>query len=138
MVKTYRDENSVQRIFEDVLKTLKPGETMYITGISEKRYLYFSKLKLLDFIAKLKKRGNKQKLLSCEGDFTRLEGDHLEYRWLPKEFFNPTPMYVYGDKVAILIWGPPQQSVILSNSLLADAYRKQFLFMWENAMEVPE
>ena len=52
---------------------------------------------------------------------------------MPREFFNPNPIYVYGDKLAAVIWGPPQQAVILKNAVLADAYRKQFLYMWEMA-----
>lgn len=81
----------------------------------------------------MKQRGFSQRLISCDGDTNFLEGEHLEYRWVPKEHFYPVPMYVYGRKVAFLVWGPPQQAVILENNLLAEAYRRQFLFMWERA-----
>lgn len=133
MVETYRGEQAILRIFEDVLATLEDGDEMFITGIEEQRYLETNEAAVLGFIETLKARGIRQKLISCEGDTVRLPGSHIEYRWIPQEYFHPTPIYTYGDKVASIIWGPPIQSVILRNPLLAEAYHKQFLFMWENA-----
>lgn len=132
--KVFHGPKSVIKIWEDILETLKnPGDSMCISGISEGMYLSSYKKELLEFIEKIKLRGFKQKLLSCEGDKTFIKGDHIEYRWIPKKHFNPTPAYVYGNKVTFLIWGPPEQVIIIENEHLADAYRKQFLFIWEHA-----
>ena len=135
--RVFQGENSVHQIWQDILETLvDPGEYMCISGIDETQFIASGRGKLMKFIKELERRGLKQKLLCSEGNKEFLEGAHLEYRAIPKEHFNPTPMYVYGNKVAILIWGPPQQSVILENSFLADAYRKQFLFIWEHSKPV--
>jgi hypothetical protein len=132
--RVFAGENCVREIWRDVLATLtRPGDCMCISGIAEGMYLEAHHDELPQFLDAIKTRGLRQKLLICEGDRTRLKGEHLEYRWIPKEHFNPTPIYVYGGKVAILIWGPPRQAVILENEFLADAYRKQFLFIWQHA-----
>ena len=133
MVQTYRGPRSLNRIWRDILETLDSGDYMYITGIDEREYLNADRSGIEKFISEIGKRGLFQRLLSCEGDEFRFEEDYIEYRWVPREFFNPNPIYVYGDKLAAVIWGPPQQAVILKNAVLADAYRKQFLYMWEMA-----
>ncbi len=132
--KIFQGPKSVMKIWEDILETLKnPGDFMCISGISENKYLSSYKKELLEFIKEITRRGFKQKLLSCEGDKTFIKGENIEYRWIPKKHFNPTPTYVYGNKVTFLIWGPPEQVIIIENEHLADAYRKQFLFIWEHA-----
>jgi len=134
----FAGEDCVLEIWRDVRATaLEPGDYMCISGLEEQAYLDTYREGLLQFIAELKTRGVRQKLLICEGDHTLLEGEHLEYRWIPKGHFNPTPIYVYGSKLAVLIWQPIRQALILDNELLADAYRKQFLFIWEHAVPVP-
>jgi transcriptional regulator with XRE-family HTH domain len=134
LVAIYRAEHALERIWADILATLPAGETMYISGIDESRYLRANKAGIRRFIADIKRAGLRQKLLSCEGDTVRLKGDHLEYRWVPKEYFNSTPLYVYGDKVATVVWEPSPQSIILTNPALADTFRRQFVFMWDHAI----
>lgn len=135
--RVYRGDKSIHQIWDDTLLTLAhPGDFMCISGIDESQFLAADRAELLRFISELKKRGLQQKLICCEGSTEFLEGEHLEYRSIAREHFNPTPMYVYGDRVAILTWGPPQQAIILQNQSLADTYRKQFLFIWEHAKPV--
>lgn len=133
----YEGPESVQQIFDDVLGTpIAPGDFMCISGIDEQRYLEHTSDGVIRFVAELKEKGISQKLLSCEGDTVFLDGDHLEYRWIPKKFYSPVPIYVYGNKVATLIWGPPVSSMVIENASLAEAYRRQFLFIWEHATPV--
>ena len=48
-----------------------------------------------------------------------------------QESFNPTPIYVYNNKLTIIIWGNPNYAIIIENQNLADAYRKQFNLLWK-------
>lgn len=124
-------KDALQQIFDDALTCLTEGDCMYLSGIEERRYLKSDKQGINKYIKELKKRSITQKIISCEGDSDMLEGDHLEYRWIPKQHFQSTPMYIYGDKIAYLIWEPELQSIIIENKTLAEAMRKQFLFIWE-------
>ena len=134
LAETYRGTRSIHRIWEDILETLAPGESMLITGVDESRYLKEDQTGIRKFIDDLGKKGLKQKLLSCEGDDFGFSKDFIDYRWIPKEYFNPNPIYTYADRVAFVMWGPPQQAVILKNATLADSYRKQFEFIWDRAI----
>ena len=37
---------------------------------------------------------------------------------------------VYGDKYAIILWGPPVKIVLIHNKEIAQSYRKQFMAHW--------
>jgi hypothetical protein len=49
---------------------------------------------------------------------------------MKKEYFSTTPFYVYDNKYAIILWGPPQKVVLIENNEIAECYRKQFLAHW--------
>jgi transcriptional regulator with XRE-family HTH domain len=135
--KMYQGADSIRSIWADVLASLtRPGETMYMSGVKEADFLKANQTGLIEFINELKTRGLQQKLLVAESDRTFLAGEHLEYRAIPDKYFSATPIYVYANKIAMLIWGPPQQAVIFENSLLAETFLKQFLFLWDQAKPV--
>ncbi len=129
----YQGRGAILKIFDDVRASVKAGDTMYLSGIDEKMYVAIVKKEVNRFISDLRDLKVRQCIISREGDRFKLKGDHLEYRWIPKQFFSPFPIYSYADRLATLSWGPPLECVILRNADLADAYRKQFLFMWEYA-----
>jgi hypothetical protein len=63
------------------------------------------------------------------------EGSYREYRVQPSHVMGNVPFYVYGDKLAIIIFeehkGP--QIVVISSALVAKAYREQFDILWQSA-----
>jgi transcriptional regulator with XRE-family HTH domain len=136
MPKSYSGSGSLQKIWHDCLESMvTPGDFMCISGIQEGQYLHRDKKGVLLFVKQLKARQLSQRLLTCEGDTNFLPGEHIEYRSIEEKYFNPTPMYVYADRVAFLLWDP-EEALIIQNATLADAFRRQFLFVWEHAHRV--
>ena len=134
-VDAFRGPESVRYIWKDILEVMQPGETMLITGIDESKFKKVSNNGVENFIADIKKKGLKQKLLSCQADKIRLKGEHLEYRWIPKKYFGSSPVYVYSDRVAMLTWEEPEQVIIMREERLANTFKKNFMFMWDNAIK---
>ena len=65
--------------------------------------------------------------------------EYAEYRWTPKDRFSEIPFYVYGKKLAIILFEPENVSVfIIDNPKIADAYKKQFNVIWDQAIQIPE
>jgi transcriptional regulator with XRE-family HTH domain len=63
---------------------------------------------------------------------------YTEYKWVKKAHFEPSPFYVFGDKVAILLFEDDDVSmIVIHHPDVARAYKKQFLLAWETAL-VPE
>jgi len=138
IVKTIEGRGSIAKILDDVYTTLKnSGGEVFISGIDERKFLEANKNAITAHIERLSKAGITERLLAREDDSFFFAGSQSVYRWVPENLFNPTPIYVYGEKVAMIVWGPYQQVIIIHNAVLADAYRKQFLFIWEHAKIPP-
>lgn len=62
-------------------------------------------------------------------------GSYREYRLQPDHIMDNVPFYVYGDKLAILIFekDKPPRIIVISSALVAKAYREQFNVLWETA-----
>lgn len=137
-MKILKGEESISRVLDDVYSTLKnSGGEVYVSGVDERKFIKTNRSAITAHIKRLAKAGINEKLLAKEGDLFFFAGKQSAYRWVPENLFNPTPMYVYGDKVAIIVWGSAPQVLIIKNEALADAYRKQFTFIWERAKVPP-
>ena len=59
--------------------------------------------------------------------------------WTPKDRFSEIPFYVYGNKLAIILFEPDNVSIsIIDNPKIAEAYKKQFNVMWDQAIVIPK
>lgn len=133
----WEGENALLRLVQDIYDTLnRSGGRLMISGVEEKRYKEFGGPLILKEIDKRLKAGIDTRLLIQEGDKDLIEPvDH--YRWIPKAFFPKTPTYIYDDKYAILLWGPPKKVVLVKNKEIAESFAEQFLALWE-AGQKPE
>jgi hypothetical protein len=102
-------------------------------GIEETKFLEFDQIAIKQHINKLKKNNLKEKLLSKVSATQFFEGKQSEYRLIEDHLFNPNPTHVYGDKVAMIIWGHPIYGIIIKSKHLADANRKYFQMLWKIA-----
>jgi DNA-binding XRE family transcriptional regulator len=82
----------------------------------------------------------KMHILHKEKPTTRTEeenrkGSYREYRFRSQDDTANVPFYVYGDKLAILMFevDNPPHIVVIRSALVAKAYREQFNAMWKNA-----
>jgi transcriptional regulator with XRE-family HTH domain len=125
------------RLLEDVYQTLRDsGGEVLICGLEElkeKEGPSYEKLK--EHIARLTSANITERILLREGD-TNFVAPKSYYRWVPKEFFASFPFQLYGDKLAMINWGPPQRIVIVQNSMTAKSFKSLFDFAWSNA-EIP-
>jgi len=133
----FEGEDSLIRLVHDIFDTLSgEDKELLIAGVAEKSYEEQGGQKIVDLIHKKVKRGIKSKMIACEGDTNFIEPiEH--YRWIDSKLFPKTPYYIYDNKYAILLWGPPKKVVLIENIEIADAMRDQFLALWEMA-KTPE
>jgi DNA-binding XRE family transcriptional regulator len=81
----------------------------------------------------------KMKILTKEKPTFKLaeetvENSYRQYRWFTQQQSGNVPFYVYGDKLAILIFGKDDVSiVVISSTPVAKAYREQFDVLWQLA-----
>lgn len=134
-VHIFKGSDSIQRLWNDILATLKPGDERLIAGVDENKFVNITGERFAKMMEKYKKVGIKGRILTLEGnknfsDFTS------EYRWVPELIFLDAPYYVYANKYAILVWEPELKIVLIENKAIADLFRAQFERHWKAAKKV--
>lgn len=64
---------------------------------------------------------------------------YADYRWLPSEYYTPVPAYIYGNKLAIIVFDEEENDVrvfVHHHTKIVEAFRKQFLFAWKYAKKL--
>jgi hypothetical protein len=86
----------------------------------------------------MKIEGLKIKALATKKDESYVPGaTYMVSRYVTDR--KSLPFYVYGDKFAIInfdVENPPR-IIVINSALVADSYRDQFNFMWDNASSEP-
>jgi len=59
----------------------------------------------------------------------------IQFKFLPKEFDNPAPADIYGDKVAITVWSETPIATLIRSKEVARSYRSYFNMLWKIAKE---
>lgn len=135
-IKTLVGENATNDLLDDVFFTLKNigGETI-ISGLSEPTLEDQQKYNfeyLLDHIERLKNYRITERILLKEGD-TNFLAPKEWYRWIKEEYFSPYPFQAYGDKIALIDWGPPKKIIIIENKFFSKTFKNFFDFAWNHS-----
>lgn len=75
------------------------------------------------------------RVVISEDDENKNAATYCEYRSLPTDVMHTaSPFYIYGDKLAHIVWSTTPVFIIIDSKELADSFRKQFNFIWEQAV----
>jgi hypothetical protein len=128
----------IQRNILEVLSKTKEKRENLVIGVDEKRFMEIDPIIMEQFFNQMKKNKFKEKVLVREGDtFLPAKKTTTEYKFLPKKHFEPTSTFIYGNKIAIVIFTEPLYGLIIENKILANTYRKQFNLLWKIAKQNP-
>ncbi len=134
-VQLYSGRKVVRVIQKDVLRTLLDtgGESLVI-GVDEKKFMDADPIVMKQFFNQLKRNKLKERVLVREGDnYLPAYKKTTQYKFLSKEFFDPTSTFIYGNKVAIVLFTEPLYGLLIESAILAKTYRKQFNLLWDVA-----
>lgn len=131
------------KLLDDVYDTLvKNGGEVCILGLDEaivEKELQQSTAsnpnRLAQHIERLRKANITERLIIKKGD-KKIVAPASWYRCIEQEFFEPYPLYIYGEKIAILTWGPPFKAVVYDNPEIAKTLGKIFDFIWKHAEQI--
>lgn len=137
-VRTYKGLDGFIEFYNDIYNTVRdnPAE-IYVSNVDERQFV-----KLLGDFAKVhvqritELKTVKYKILIREGDNYAPGSSYAEYRWIPKDLFASVPFYVYGDKLAVMVFDNEPSVIVLRYPSIADAYRVQFTDMWSRSSPI--
>jgi len=120
----------------------KHGGTIIQTGVDESLFSeHLGKYSPVHVkrMAQLIKERHDIKVLALikEGDTNFVCSDYAEYRWLPKEMFDPVPFYVFGDSLGVMSFQTTPAPTIVVHHIpaITHAYKKQFEALWNLSKE---
>lgn len=139
---TYQGRTGFHDFYDDIYETCKddPVEVL-VSNVDEREFMkWLGDDAVADHVAKMRQiEGLSYKILIREGDdYYLASADYAQYRWMPKEQFASVPFYVYGKKLAILLFDSEPTVIVLNYPAVAHAYRSQFAALWEASKVPPE
>jgi transcriptional regulator with XRE-family HTH domain len=137
-VRIYRGRDGFIEFYDDIYNTIRDHkEDILVSNVDERLFV-----KILGDYAKIHVDRIKAlksvhyKILVREGDNYIPGSDYAEYRWVSKDLFASVPFYVYGEKLAIMLFESEPSVIVLNYPSIAYAYRVQFADMWERSKQV--
>lgn len=138
-VKIFQGRTEFWQFFEDVYQTLRDeGGEVVVHNVDERKFeKWLGNENLETHIARMKNtKGLSYRILLKEGDtYFLATPDYSQYKWIPSTFFSSVPFYVYGQKLAILLFDAEPTVIVLEYPSVAEAYRLQFELFWDMAKE---
>jgi len=125
----FEGEDFLMQHTHDIIASTRENDFFYACSWSEKQIVDHSK-EVDDLYQKnIADKKIDERIIVPEG-LTVLTSRREHYRCLPPAALGRMHWMVYGDKLAFDLWEKPYRAVIIRNATLAEAYKKQFLFLW--------
>lgn len=133
----YEGQQGFLNFFDHVYQTVISGNSdIYACNIDEQLFEKWSGDRANEHLERMKKVNNLRcKVLLKEGDLNFIASSYAEYKWLPRDLFSSVPFYVFGHKLAIILFNEEPKIIVLNNSAVTEAYKKQFTGLWSMAFE---
>ncbi len=140
----YEGVEGFKRFMDDVYEAAKDpsahiggSKPICVSNVDESLFIKYSSGNIDSNIKRMNEINNiKVRVLAVGDQFTEApRASYLEYRWERNEGKSLVPFYVYGDKLAIIVFeaDPAPQVIVIASALVAKAYREQFEILWKNA-----
>jgi len=126
----YQGKKGIKSILQDIL-----DYKAYIAFGSRGKFLEIMKH---DFIAfQRRKKALKIKSRIILGKSTRsseqVKVAYAKFRFIPDEFSSPTTTFIYGNQIAIIIWGEVPIATVITSKDIAESYSHYFELLWRQA-----
>jgi len=138
----YRGRNAIKTIFEDLLEC--KDKHNYIIGGNKgvARFLPPSFWPLFNR-KRVRKRVWWHDLIQEGAAFEEYEKmtreqrarEYYEYRFLPPQFQSPNAIFIYGARVANVVWSSEPTAFVINDEAIAANYLDYFKLLWEQAAE---
>jgi transcriptional regulator with XRE-family HTH domain len=128
-------EHANEYLLNDIYNTLQNSKNaeVLICGLEERLALdNMGEEDLNKHIKRLTDAGIKEKILLKRGD-TDFINSVDSYRWIDEQYFFSTPVQIYGNKIALIVFQPVNKIILIESEQFSEAFKKLFHFVWDRA-----
>lgn len=145
-MKTYSGQQGYWDFYDDIYETIKneiSAREIYVCNVQEDIFTDWLRHKGIPHKQRMMKllEVNKftERILVEEGDTHFVVPEYAEYKWMPKAMFSDIPFYIYGKKLAIIIFEKDDVTIyVINDPKITNAYKKQFNVLWQVSKEIPK
>lgn len=132
---TLTGRNNFLRFFDEMYEEVKNIKELYACNVDEELFDKWLGEVSEDHTRRMEEIDNLVCLtLVEEGKDYFPCASYTKYKWVKKTHFEPSPFYVFGNKVVILLFEKDVSIIVIHHEDVARAYKKQFLMAWETAL----
>jgi transcriptional regulator with XRE-family HTH domain len=141
-IKIYEGREGFVRWYDDVYETAKAGGEICVSGCQESDYETW--LSVEDDRKHTERMNQLGGQVSCrvilrEGDSNFTYSSYVHYRWIAKDQWERNPLYLYGQKLAVVEFKEEGPTVTVIESVAAArAFKKIFDATWSTCRDVPQ
>jgi len=129
-VQLFQGKNGLKTILKDIIRDKKD----YFVFGEEGQFQKIFPIYIEQFLRDVKYHRIKERLLSREDLKKKINiTSNSQIRYLPKDFFSPATIVVYGNKIATFIWSEPYEVTLMEDKEVAESYRAYFESLWKIA-----
>ncbi|HPF78437.1 MAG TPA: helix-turn-helix transcriptional regulator [Alphaproteobacteria bacterium] len=137
-VDTYRGRSGFLEFIMDVYETVKGGGSIFVNNVDEDDFLKWEGDEADAHMARMASiKGLQFKILVKEGDTNTISSGYAKYKALSKENFGEVPLYIYGDKTALIVFEEENVEVfVIKHFAITQYFIDRFNKAWAEAKEI--
>lgn len=126
----YEGRKGVRNILHEILK-----EKEYVVFGSNEKFPHLMQHDFTRFQEEKKRRKTKSRtIMSIDmRNKSILKKAYTKFRFIPQKFSLPTSTFIYGDKVATIIWSETPIGTVVENKEVAKSFKEYFEALWSTA-----
>lgn len=131
IVELYYGREGMKTVFKDVLREKKD---YYVFG-EEGKFQEVLPIFIEQFLRDVKRFNMKEYLLSKESKRGKIKTTpkNTKIKYLPDKYFSPVMTAIYGEKIAIFVWGEPLFTILIKDKRIYGAFKTYFDLLWKIA-----
>ncbi|SRR3989344_212855 len=131
-VAVYQGKKGIKTIMGEILECKE-----YVSFGSSGEFLDYMKHDFYLFQKEKEKRKIKSKVIigKSKKNTEIVNGSYADFRFIEDEYFGPTTTWVYGDKVAIIIWSLEPIATLIQSEKLSKTYNSYFHLLWNSSIK---
>lgn len=136
-VRIFEGAKGFLEFYDEVYWTVRQSKnkTVYVSNVDERKFVEWQKEQLTEHTQRMQDLDVRYKILIQHGDTYFPASTYADYRWMPKGTFFSVPYYMYGEKLAMMIFEDEPRIYILDEPEISLMHRKQFESLWEQSTE---
>lgn len=139
-VEILKGEDGFLQFYDDVYSEIKRSQNtvVCVSNVDERKFLEFKSENLESHTARMTELNVRYKILVQHGDTFFPASKYADYRWMPKNVFFTVPVYIYGNKVGLIIFADEPRIYVLNEPEISELHRKQFEGIWDSSEKPKE